>query len=275
MCRNVVIWALFDRATLNQYLYFLGLKYSTPTIACAINNTLPAITFLLAVPFGLEKLGIRQRAGQAKLVGTVVCVGGAMLLSFYNGSTLKVPPSGIHWTYAEKLGHEAGSHSSLLGPVLVIGSCVSWATNVSKKYPAPFSSTALMCLASSLQSAVISVAMDRSASAWSLTPAIRLVSTLYAGIVCSALAYCLISWAIAHKGPLYVSVFNPLLLVMVAFMSWALLDEKLFVGTAVGSVLIVAGLYCVLWGKNKEMADPPGCQCRLRIIVFRWGKETW
>uniref|UniRef100_A0A7N0ZZ38 WAT1-related protein n=1 Tax=Kalanchoe fedtschenkoi TaxID=63787 RepID=A0A7N0ZZ38_KALFE len=114
-------------ATLNQFLYFLGLKYSTPTIACAINNTLPAITFILAVPFGLETVGIRNRAGQAKVVGTVVCVGGAMLLSFYNGSALEVPPSGIHWTYAQQLGHQSSSKASVLGALLVIASCVSWA----------------------------------------------------------------------------------------------------------------------------------------------------
>uniref|UniRef100_A0A7N1A870 WAT1-related protein n=1 Tax=Kalanchoe fedtschenkoi TaxID=63787 RepID=A0A7N1A870_KALFE len=113
-----------------------------------------------------------------------------------------------------------------------------------------------MCLASSIQCAAIAICMDHTASDWTLMPSIRLVSTLYAGIVGSAFAYCLMSWAIAVKGPLYVSVFSPLLLVMVAVMSWALLDEKLYVGTAVGSVLIVAGLYAVLWGKNKEMAEP-------------------
>lgn len=39
------------RATLNQVLYFVGLRNSTPTIACALSNLLPALTFILAVPF--------------------------------------------------------------------------------------------------------------------------------------------------------------------------------------------------------------------------------
>lgn len=51
------------------------------------------------------------------------------------------------------------------------------------------------------------------------------------GIVCSALAFCLMSWCIETKGPLYVSVFSPLLLVIVAILSWALLEEKLYIGT--------------------------------------------
>ena len=39
------------------------------------------------------------------------------------------------------------------------------------------------------------------------------------------------SWCIQRKGPLYVSVFSPLLLVIVAILSWALLQEKLYEGT--------------------------------------------
>ncbi|CAO2837630.1 unnamed protein product [Amaranthus hypochondriacus] len=61
------------------------------------------------------------------------------------------------------------------------------------------------------------------------------------------------SWVIQRKGPLYVSVFSPLLLVIVALLSWALSTEKLYIGTGIGSVLIVMGLYAVSWGKNKEV----------------------
>nr|POE62329.1 wat1-related protein [Quercus suber] len=89
-------------------------------------------------------------------------------------------------------------------------------------------------------------------SAWSLSNPMWLLAALYTGVVCSALAFAVTSWAIQLKGPLYVSVFTPLLLVIVAITSWALLREKLYVGTALGSLLIVMGLYAVLWGKNKE-----------------------
>ena len=53
----------------------------------------------------------------------------------------------------------------------------------------------------------------------------------FQGCVCSAIAFVIMSWAIHKKGPLYVSVFSPLLLVIVAISSWALLGEKLYVGT--------------------------------------------
>ncbi|RRT56858.1 hypothetical protein B296_00024146 [Ensete ventricosum] len=60
------------------------------------------------------------------------------------------------------------------------------------------------------------------------------------------------SWCLQRRGPLYVSMFSPLLLVVVAVLGWAILDEKLYVGSVAGSVVIVGGLYLVLWGKGRE-----------------------
>ncbi|KAL6495783.1 hypothetical protein OROGR_030346 [Orobanche gracilis] len=247
--------------TVNQITYFVGLKNSTPTIACALNNISPAFTFIMALPFGLEKFGLKSKAGQAKVLGTILCVGGAILLSFYHGSMVNIGQSSIHWKYAERTGTKAGAtdHVNLIfGPFLLIASAVSWAawlivqTKVSQKYGAPYTSSALMCLMASIQCVIVAFTFEHNLSAWSLQSSIRIVSSVYSGIVCSALAFCLMSWCIERKGPLYVSVFSPLLLVIVAILSWALLDEKLYAGTIAGSILIVMGLYGVLWGKKRE-----------------------
>ncbi|CAH1444063.1 unnamed protein product [Lactuca virosa] len=95
--------------------------------------------------------------------------------------------------------------------------------------------------------------MEPNLHEWSLVPAIRAVSCIYSGVVCSGIGVCMMSWCIDKKGPLFVSVFSPLLLVIVAALSWVLLREKLCIGTLLGSLLIVMGLYCVLWGKTKEI----------------------
>ncbi|XP_057963078.1 WAT1-related protein At1g09380 [Malania oleifera] len=253
-------------ATSNQIFYFIGLKNSTPTIACALSNTLPAVTFILAVPFRLETARLRSRAGQAKVFGTIVCVGGAMLLSFYHGGTIGIGESHIHWKLADGISKTSASSQGnfILGPFLVITSCVAWAAwfiiqaRVSEKFAAPYTSSAIMCFMASIQCLVIGACAERDLSAWSLSSGIRLVASLYAALVGSALAFCLMSWCIQRKGPLFVSVFSPLLLVIVAILSWALLQEKLYVGTVVGSLLIVGGLYAVLWGKEKEIASPEG-----------------
>ncbi|KAL5698219.1 hypothetical protein ACHQM5_029286 [Ranunculus cassubicifolius] len=248
-------------ATLNQCLYFLGLKYSTPTIACALNNLLPAITFVMALPFGMETVGIKRRSGQAKVVGTILCVGGAMLMSFYKGSPINIGDSSIDWKYAENMRQRNSSNeeSTFLGPLLVVGSCIAWAgwfiiqTKMSKAFAAPYTSSALMCLMASFECAIIGMFEEPNIKEWSLASNIRLIASIYSGAVGSALAFCLMSWCIQKRGPLYVSMFSPLMLVMVAVASWALLDEKIYEGTAIGSGLIVVGLYAVLWGKDKEM----------------------
>lgn len=250
-------------ATGNQLAYFVGLKNSTPTIGCALTNTLPAFTFILAVIFRQESVGIKTKAGQAKVVGTIVCVGGALLLSFYHGHTIDIKESSIHWTYAENMEKKnslsTDQGNPILGPALLIFSSLSWSlwfilqARMNERFPAPYTSTTLMCFMASIQCGIIALIPNHDISAWSLADPIRLIASLYAGCVCSAIAFVLMSWAIQMKGPLYVSVFSPLLLVIVAISSWALLGEKLYVGTALGSLLIVMGLYAVLWGKNKEM----------------------
>ncbi|KMT14176.1 hypothetical protein BVRB_4g079930 [Beta vulgaris subsp. vulgaris] len=263
---QVFLCSLFG-ATLNQICYFIGLKETTATIACALNNILPAMTFLLAVPFGLEAVGIRKRGGQAKIVGTLVCVGGAMLLSFYHGHLIYIRQPDIHWHYdgddsMNNRNNGSNSHLNLfLGPLLLLASNLAMAiwfilqAKMSKNFAAPYTSSALMCLMATIQCTVIAACTNHKISDWSLKSHIRMVSSIYAGIVGSAVAVCLMSWTIQKKGPLYVSVFNPLLLVIVALLSWALRMEKLYIGTAIGSLFIVLGLYAVLWGKNKEMLD--------------------
>uniref|UniRef100_A0A7N0TSI0 WAT1-related protein n=1 Tax=Kalanchoe fedtschenkoi TaxID=63787 RepID=A0A7N0TSI0_KALFE len=212
----------------------------------------------------MEKLKIRERAGQAKVLGTIVCVGGAMVLSFYHGPRLHVPQPGMHWIFVEATAKEGfgSSHSStFLGPLLVIGCCVSQAfwlmvqTKLSQNYLFPFTNTTLMCFWSIFPSMLVSGIMNRKPVDWSLKSPIRLVSVLYAAIVPSAIGFWLMSWVAGKRGPLYVSIFNQLLLVFVAVLSWALLGEQLYVGTVLGAVLIVAGLYTVIWGKTEETKE--------------------
>nr|VDD59256.1 unnamed protein product [Brassica oleracea] len=264
---RVLVQAFFcsiTGVTGNQVLYFIGLQNSSPTIACALTNLLPAVTFLLAAIFRQEAVGIRKVSGQAKVIGTVVCVAGAMLLSFYHGHTIGIGESKIHWTYAQNItthGSDSAGSNFFLGPFLIMAaavSCAGWfiiQTKMSETFAAPYTSTLLMCLMGSIQCGVVALISDHKLADWSLSSPLRLISALYAGVVASALAFCFMSWAINKKGPLYVSVFSPLVLVIVAVFSWTLLEEKLYTGTFMGSALVVIGLYGVLWGKDREMNE--------------------
>ncbi|XP_060167368.1 WAT1-related protein At1g09380-like isoform X2 [Lycium barbarum] len=260
---SIAPFAFFlERITANQYTYFIGLNNSTPTVASAIDNLIPAFTFIIAVPLGVEKLGLRSIAGQAKFWGTIVCVGGAMLLSLYHGKVV-IGQLGYHWKYAESTGKDvnAAHGNFFLGPFLLIMASLTYAIwliiqgRVSEKYAAPYTCITLMCLMASVESVIIGICVVPKVSEWALNP-IRVISVIYNGVVCTSFAYFLSSWCIEKKGPLYVAMFNPLLLVISAFLSWTLLREKLYLGVVVGSIIVVAGLYGFLWGKKMETSEP-------------------
>ncbi|XP_038714740.1 WAT1-related protein At1g09380-like [Tripterygium wilfordii] len=246
--------------TANHAFYFVGLQLSTPTIGSAMTNLLPAFTFILAVIFRQETVRVKEATGIAKVLGTVTCVGGAMILSFYHGNIINVGESKILWDYAVKIGgsNTTNNSSSFLGPLLLMASSLGWAAwfiiqvKVSANFPAPYTSTVMMLFMGAIECIFIALIPEHQVSAWSLRTPVRLFASLYAGLISSGLAFYLTTWCIQRKGALYASVFSPFMLIMVAIFSWALLREKLYVGTAVGSVLIVVGLYTVLWGKDKE-----------------------
>lgn len=50
-------------------------------------------------------------------------------------------------------------------------------------------------------------------------------------------------------------MFNPLATVITAFISATFLQEELYIGSLVGAVGVIAGLYIVLWGKAKEFSE--------------------
>ncbi|XP_057830221.1 WAT1-related protein At5g07050 isoform X2 [Cryptomeria japonica] len=245
-------------ATINQNFYYAGLDYTSTTFACAISNIVPALTFLMAIPLRLERVGIRTSAGQAKVLGTIVCVGGAMFMTVYKGMAIQLWTTHIH--VSEGQANASQPKDWIKGSLLIVGSCIFWSSwfimqaKISNKYSAQYSSTALMCFLVVIQSGVITLIFEgRNPSVWAIGWDLKLLTAIYSGVVTSAISVCVMSWCILKRGPLFVTMFSPLLMVIVAVMSSIVLDEKLHLGSVIGSVLIIIGLYSVLWGKGKEM----------------------
>ncbi|KAM0924998.1 hypothetical protein ACQ4PT_004487 [Festuca glaucescens] len=253
-----------ERFTVNQNLYVLAIKLTSATFVTAIANLTPAATFILVILTRLETLKLREPAGQAKFVGTLVGMGGAMLLTFYKGPEFKL----LHRLPHPKLGHISEAHHShppstshqIVGSFLGIISCFSYATwlviqaKVGEVYPCHYSIAAIVCFFGAIQSTIMAVCVQREMEQWRLGLNIRLYSSAYAGLIASGFAFPLLSWCLRKKGPLFIAVFSPLMLIFVAALSALLLDEALYLGSVLGSILIVGGLYLVLWGKAKEQA---------------------
>lgn len=247
--------------SLFQNLYFESLALISATFASAVYNLIPAVTFILAVSCGFERLNLRTAAGKAKVLGTLTGIGGAMLLTFLKGVEINI------WTFHINLLHKKGhtgtlngdSSSKLLGIFCGLGSCFCFAlwliiqAKISKEYPSHLSSTALMSLMAAVQATVFALCVEKDWSQWRLGCNIRLLTAAYSGIVASGVMIIVIAWCVRMRGPLYASIFNPLMLVLVAIAGSLMLDENLYIGSVIGAVLIVIGLYIVLWGKSKEM----------------------
>ncbi|KAL6964330.1 hypothetical protein U1Q18_035385 [Sarracenia purpurea var. burkii] len=251
-----------------QNLYAQSLALTSATFAAAMTNLIPAITLVLAISFGLERLAAGTTAGKAKVAGTLLCIGGAMLLTFYKGPEINPWKTNIDILHRDHHQHPGGGHvaasqqragNHVLGALLAVCCCFCTAmglivqAKMIRNYPCPYSSTALMITMGAIQAVGFGLCMDRNWSDWELGWDIRLLTVSYSGIVGSGVMFTFMAWCVQMRGPLFVSVFSPLMLVLVAIAGSLLLNEKLHLGTVLGAVVIVCGLYAVLWGKGKEL----------------------
>ncbi|XP_058751863.1 WAT1-related protein At1g25270-like [Vicia villosa] len=246
-------------ATLQQNLYVEAVILSGVTYATVMYNFIPGATFILAVCFGLERLNIRTLTGKAKVIGTLMGISGAMILTFYKSTEIHLWSTNVN-LLKHHLQPQNVSSNNIWGSSLALGTCLSYSiwliiqARMSEKFPWHYTSTALMSVMASIQSIIFALCMERDDwNQWKLGWDIKLFTALFAGVVVSGINWILISWCVRIKGPLYASVFNPLFLVLVAIGGSLLLDEKLYLGSVIGSVIIVIGLYIVLWGKSKEL----------------------
>ncbi|KAF3330705.1 WAT1-related protein [Carex littledalei] len=263
-----VFWQIFVLALLgpviDQNFYYAGLKFTSPTFSCAMSNILPAMTFVMAVIFRMEKLDIKYVRCQAKVVGTVVTVAGAMIMTLYKGPIME-----MFWT---KHSHEqvadataaataAANKSWLLGSICLIIATLAWASlfilqaHTLKQYSAQLSLTTLICFVGTLQAIVVTFTLERKPSVWTIGFDMNLLAAAYAGIVTSSIAYYVQGLVIQKRGPVFASAFSPLMMIIVAIMGSFILAEKIFLGGIIGGIFIVAGLYAVLWGKYKESQE--------------------
>ncbi|KAF8379883.1 hypothetical protein HHK36_027348 [Tetracentron sinense] len=252
----------WERATLTQYFFLIGIQYTSATFSCAFINTVPVITFIMALPFGLENVNMKSRGGIAKVLGTLVCVGGAMLLTLYKGVPLT---NASHSHAATHTTSQANGLSPVkkterwsLGSMALIAGSILWSSwfliqsKIGKRYPCEYSSTAIMSFFSAIQSAILSWIVHRNISMWVLKGKIEILTVIYAGMVGSGLCYVGMSWCVKKRGPLFTAAFSPFIQIIVAMLDFSILHEQLHLGSVLGSILVIAGLYILLWGKSKE-----------------------
>ncbi|KAM0003406.1 putative EamA domain-containing protein [Helianthus debilis subsp. tardiflorus] len=248
--------------TANQGFYLLGLDNTSPTFASAIQNSVPAITFLMAAILRIEKVRLDRKDGLSKVFGTLFCIAGASVITLYKGPTIYSPSPSLNKVremspLLNSLG-DANGKSWTLGCVYLIGHCLSWSgwlvlqAPVLKKYPARLSFTSYQCFFGILQFIVLAAFMERDLNAWLIHTGSELFSVFYAGVVASGIAFAVQIWCIQKGGPVFVALYQPVQTLVVALMASVALGEEFYLGGIIGAIFIIIGLYMVLWGKNEE-----------------------
>ncbi|XP_020534235.1 WAT1-related protein At5g07050 isoform X2 [Jatropha curcas] len=239
--------------TLN--MYFASLKYTSPTFLASMVNTIASLTFVIAVVLRLESLNLRNLRGIAKVLGTSISLAGVMIMTLYKGPVMK-----NLWDPIIHIGGKTASNqeSWLKGSILTVASCMSWSiwyimqAFTLKKYPAQLSLTTWMSFVGAAQSAFFTVIVQHKKAAWTIGFNIDFWSAVYGGIVVSGLIVYVQLFCTEARGPVFVTMFNPLSTILVAILAYFVLGEKLYLGSILGAAVVIVGLYLLLWGKEGD-----------------------
>ncbi|XP_038889703.1 WAT1-related protein At3g28050-like isoform X2 [Benincasa hispida] len=246
--------------SVGQIMAYTGIKYSSPVLLSALSNLIPIFTFLLAGIFRMEKVDLRRSSGKAKCVGTILAVSGTSLITLYKGPLLINLSSSKSFVKQQDDDHILLSHNSnwiFGGFLLLIASFLSanWhivQTWFVKKYPTKkVTNLFFFSLSMAVQTAAFTFIVETNPVVWQIRPDIEMVTIIVSGIG-GVVRIGVHIWCLQRKGPLYVVMFKPLGMVVAIPLVVTFLQEPLYLGSVMGSIVITCGFYSVIWGQIKQ-----------------------
>ncbi|KAK8687961.1 hypothetical protein V6N13_086750 [Hibiscus sabdariffa] len=245
---------------------YTGIIYSSPTLSSAMSNLSPAFTFILAILFKMEKLVWNSSSSKAKVMGTIISITGAFVVTLYKGPAIfkaSTPSMSLHQPL-NSFGTNSVSGANLNWVIggafltvqyILIPLWLIVLTQIMVEYPAELTVMFFYNLFVCFIALVVGLAVERNASAWRIGSDVALASVVCSGIFSSCLKNTIHSWALRLKGPVYVAMFQPFSIAVAFALGIIFLADTPYLGSFIGATTISIGFYTVMWGKAKE-ANP-------------------
>lgn len=253
-----VLWRIFLLAMFGCFAEigsYAGINYSSPTLGTALLNLVPAFTFILAIIFRMEEVDWRRISSIAKLGGTAISIAGAFVVTFYKGPALlnRQLSSGFHTQL-----YLSSEPNWVLGGVLLSLSAfltASWCilqASILQMYPAEMFIVAFYCLFVTIQASLVSLIVQKDATSWKIETVVGLTAILFSAMFNIAFRLYVTAWCIWKRGPLFVSLFKPITIIIAVFIGVVFMNDVFYLGSLVGALILTVGFYGVIWGKTKE-----------------------
>ncbi|KAH9571236.1 hypothetical protein CY35_02G084300 [Sphagnum magellanicum] len=269
-----------ERIVGSQQLFLAGLWLTSPLFTAVAQNLIPIFTFLLAVSFGLEEVRFFRRDGIAKVLGTIICIGGAITVSLYKGMVVikadKLHSMNLLQLEADQYTQPFRNLATIyglsgplveykinnfhLGIICLLLDTFSWAVYLTlqmpilRKFAAPMTVNAFTYMFGFIQVGLVGAVWEGNIKFldFNLSSSGQVIAILYAGIIASGVNYVLQSWCVQRAGPFIASVYNPLQMVFAAALAVLILGDTVFLGTLLGAIFVVGGFYMVVYGQALE-----------------------
>ncbi|XP_028229690.1 WAT1-related protein At5g40240-like isoform X2 [Glycine soja] len=216
-----------------------------------INNSILFRIFVLGL-LRMEKLDLKLQSCQAKSIGTVISIAGALIMTLYKGlpMTSDVMPNNVFLSSQQS--------KWLLGGFLLAVGCFFCSISLViqtwtiKDYPEELMLITISTSLSVILSFIVAFIAEENPKAWTLKLDMELVCILYSAIFVMSTRNVVNVWACRKKGPVYVAMFSPLGIVIALAMGIVFLGDALYLGSLIGAAIIAIGFYAVTWGQAQE-----------------------
>ncbi|CAN1185864.1 WAT1-related protein At5g47470 [Linum perenne] len=217
-------------------------------------NLAPGFIFIIAWTLRLERVRIGCIYSKVKIMGTLLCVVGALTMSLMHSRSSKEAGNFISFPTDISIDMEKlVGCAYLVAAVLVLSSNVVLQAKTLGDFPAPMSLCAITSLIGVLITTIVQLLQDQTWDVFfPLVNTGELIGYSLLGGTVGGACVSFNGWAMKKKGPVLVSMFSPIGTVISVVLSVITLGDTINIGSLCGMLLMFTGLYFFLWAKGKE-----------------------